>query len=507
MMKTTTPPLRLAFLLALLVAALHIATADTLGFHRDEFLYLALGRHLDFGFWSNPPFIGFISWISQHLLGDSIWATRFFPALCAGGLLWIMALMVREFGGGLFAQALSGLSMFGSIAWLRAFSMLQPVPFDIFFWAWLSYLLLKWLKTGEQRWWWYLGIVAGIGFLNKYTIALWALALLLALCVTPRRNVLVSRLPWLAVGIALLIAAPNLMWQWQHHFPIINHLKELSANQLQYVRPMDFMTGQLLMHGIFVLVWLPGLWALLQTKQAATYRVLGWQYLFTLGLLLLLKGKDYYALGAYPVLLSAGAVYWERVCLNKWSRTLLVAVLIGLSAPLLPTGLPILPAPQLVSYFKWLGIEDVVRWEGGKLHSLPQDYADMLGWQQLAALADSAVLRVGDPRICFIYGENYGQAGAVEHLLKHVRPPVVTSFADAYRLWTPDTLAPEIQQFIYINDELGEDVEGLFGDIQKVGMVTDTLAREYGTAVYLCRKPKRDFGAFWAERVKEVKGK
>jgi hypothetical protein len=73
-------------------------------------------------------------------------------------------------------------------------------------------------------------------------------------------------------------------------------------------------------------------------------------------------------------------------------------------------------------------------------------------------------------------------------------------------LWAPDTLAPNVNTFIYINDELGDDVKDLFQDIQPMGGITDTLAREFGTTVYLCRQPKRSFPEFWVARMREVKG-
>ena len=191
----------LAFVLAKIL--LHLLTADQLGFQRDEFLYLALGRHLDWGYWSNPPLIGMISWCSQTFLGDSLLATRLPPALAGGGLMVLTGLMVRDLGGGRFAQIVCGTGMFFSIAWLRIFSMLQPVPFDVLCWALLSFGLLKWLKTNDQRWWWWIGAAAGVCFLNKYTLVFWVAALLPVLLLTPRRNILLTKAPWMAAGLAL----------------------------------------------------------------------------------------------------------------------------------------------------------------------------------------------------------------------------------------------------------------------------------------------------------------
>jgi len=499
-MKTFLTPLRIAVVFALAKTLVHLYTAQNLGFHRDEFLYLALGRHLAWGFWSNPPFIGFVSWVSQTFVGDSLWATRLIPALLGGGLLWVTALMVREFGGGRFAQLLCGTAMLLSVAWLRSFSMLQPVCFDIFCWTLLSYLLLKWLKTKEMRWWWWIGVAAGIGLLNKYSIVFWALALPLALLCTPERKELLSRRPWLAAGMAFLIVLPNVIWQWAHHFPVLHHMRELAENQLVNIKVVNFLADQLLMNGAGVFVWMAGLFYLLRARAMQPYRLLGWFYVAILLLFIALSGKSYYTLGAYPALFAAGAVFWEKFLQKTGWRALLTTTIVALSIPLLPTGIPLWPAERLAPYFQWLskdaGGESAVRWESGNLEALPQDYADMLGWEELAGLARSAVQ--GEPAGTWIvYAENYGQAGAIEHFLP-LRRPGVLSFSDSWRLWVPDTLPAGVRTFIYVNNELGEDVQALFGDIQKIGEVQNPLARERGTAVYRCRAPRSDFPDFWS---------
>jgi hypothetical protein len=174
---------------------------------------------------------------------------------------------------------------------------------------------------------------------------------------------------------------------------------------------------------------------------------------------------------------------------------------------LLPTGIPLFTTDKLVSYFQWLskdvGVEGPLRWESGNLYALPQDYADMLGWGELAAAARKAVAEAGSEK-WVIYAENYGEAGAVEHLTP-LRHPGVISFNDSWRLWAPDTLPAGANTFIYINDKPGADVENLFADIRKIGEITNPLAREYGTGVYLCRQPRTDFPQFWVKRMAEVR--
>lgn len=494
---------------ALIKIILHLATAGTLGFHRDEFLYLALGRHLAWGFWSNPPFIGLVSWVSQNLLGDSLFATKCLPALCGGGLLVLTGFMVRDLGGGRFAQIVCGTAMLFSIAWLRTFSMLQPVSFDVFFWALLSFGLLKWLKTNDMRWWWFIGLAAGIGFLNKYSILFWAAALFIALLLLPQRRILATRAPWIAAGLTLLIMLPNVIWQWQHNFPVVHHMEELARNQLDNVQPLNFMVDQFLFHGAGTALWLAGLIFLLRAPAFRQYRLLGWFYVSILLIFLALSGKSYYTLGAYPVLFAAGAVWWERFLQKTWSRMVLCTVLVALALPLFPTGIPVWPAERLVPYFSNLTDKGIVavRWEDGELHPLPQDYADMLGWEEIARLVDRAAGQAGNTPF-IVYGDNYGQAGAAAQLSETAKKGrgAVVSFSDSWRLWAPDTLAPDVTALIYINDEeMGEDVQALFADIQLVGKVENPLARERGTGVWLCRSPRSDVAVFWAERVKQVK--
>lgn len=500
---------RIALLFALAKIGLHLAAADKLGFHRDEFLYLALGCHLDWGFWSNGPFIGALSWASQALFGGSLLAVRLLPAFAGGGLVLLAGLMARELGGGRFAQILCGAAMLLSVAWLRAFGMLMPVPFDVFFWALLSFFLLKWLKTNNPRWWWAVGAAAGLGFLNKYSLVFWAMGLFVALLLTPQRRALATRGPWLAAGLALGITLPNLWWQWRYDFPAVGHMRELAESQLVHVEPLNFLIDQLLMQGPGgAVVWLAGLFFLLRAEAMRPYRVLGWHGVAVVAIFLILNGKSYYTLGVYPVLIAAGAVWWERFLQKTGARAALVALVVGLALPLVPTGVPLWPAERLAGYFQWLDLDAAVRWEDGALHALPQDYADMLGWPELAALADTALARARDPRNCLIYAENYGQAGAIAHLGHAPRGTLRASFSDSWKLWAPKKLPENVNTLIYVNDELGEDVAALFVDIQKIGEIQNPLARERGTAVWLCRQPRRSLPEFWAERMQtvEIKG-
>lgn len=153
-----------------------------------------------------------------------------------------------------------------------------------------------------------------------------------------------------------------------------------------------------------------------------------------------------------------------------------------------------------------MGMKSLLRWEDGNTHPLPQDFADMLGWDELGDIVIRACDTIPDKERIMIYCENYGQAGAIDHYVEGHGLPEAASFSDSYLLWIPDSIAKQKDCFIYVNNELGDDVDSLFTHIIPVGSITNPLAREFGTTVYLCRNPRGDFRSFWEGRVKEVKG-
>ncbi|HMA19746.1 MAG TPA: phospholipid carrier-dependent glycosyltransferase, partial [Gemmatimonadaceae bacterium] len=98
--------------LAAFVVAIHIATNvfSPYGVHRDEFLYLAMGRHLHLFGMEFPPAIAILAKISM-LFGDSLVAIRIFPALTAGLLVVLAALTARNLGGRRLAQILAAVAV------------------------------------------------------------------------------------------------------------------------------------------------------------------------------------------------------------------------------------------------------------------------------------------------------------------------------------------------------------------------------------------------------------
>jgi 4-amino-4-deoxy-L-arabinose transferase-like glycosyltransferase len=484
----------------------HLYLNGQWSFHRDELLYLALGRNLDWGYASVPPSIGFFAWLSGVALGGDVNTVRFFSTVFGTATVVLTALMAVEMfpvrerpGAGKFAAALVGLAGLTAGAFLRPCMLFMPVVFDIFYWTLLCWLFLKYLNTGKSGWLLGFGAAAGFGLLNKYTIFIFLFALLPGVLFSARRRIFADKKLYFAAALALLIFSPNLMWQAGHRFPVFRHMGELAATQFAHVSLDSFFSDQLQFFLPAAPLWLYGLYRLFAQKEAADWRIFGWMYAVVLAVLLYFSAKSYYALGAYPVLIAAGAAGLERASVGnlKWLRIALPLFMLTLGAITMPAALPLLPPEAEAGFVKKLtkipGLQGILRWEDGNYYALPQDFADMLGWRELADLAGKTWQNIPDKSTAAIYADSYGQAGAIEQFGKPYGISKVWSFSDNYRYWLPDSLPAGFQTLIYVNDELGDDMPGFFKEIEKIGELNLPLSRQHGDQVYLCRYPTPAF--------------
>lgn len=497
-------------LAALLVAKLllHLYLNGQWSFHRDELLYLALGRNLDWGYASVPAGIGFWAWFGDSVLGGSVAAIRLISTLFGTATILFTGLMTKEFlpknnptnnNTGAFALLIVGLSGLVSGAFLRPSMLFMPVVFDIFYWTLLCWLFLKYINTENNAWLIGFGVVTGLGLLNKYTVLMYLFAMLPGILFSKNRRLFLDKNLYIAAGLALLIFSPNIIWQTKHHFPVFRHIGELAKTQFAHVSLSGFFSDQILFFLPALPVWLCGLYFLLFKKEAAAWRGFGWMYLTTMGVLLFFNAKSYYSLGAYPVLIAAGAAFLERVTTQQrtWFRYVLPVFMLTVGLSILPTILPLFPPQQEAQFInkitQFVDIKGVLRWEDGKYYALPQDFADMIGWEELANKTGEVWQSLSNKSTAAIYAENYGQAGAIEYFGKKQGVPKVLSFSDNYRYWLPDSLPTDFQTLIYVNDELGDDMHGFFQKIEKVWALDMPLSRQHGTQIYLCQYPTPAF--------------
>lgn len=471
--------------------------------HRDEFLHLDQAHHLAWGYLSVPPVT---SWISSiiYFLGNTVFWVRFFPALFGVLTLLIVWKATEELDGNLFALILGATAVLFS-ALLRLNILYQPNALDVLSWTAFYFFLIKYIKSGKTNWLFVAALVFAIGFLNKYNIAFLLIGLFPALLLSEYRSLFTKTKFYLAVLFGLLLISPNLLWQYYNNFPVFQHMKELSETHLVNVSRWNFLKEQLLYFLGSFFVLLAALYALLFYPQFKKYRFFFWALCFTLVVFIYLKAKSYYAIGLYPIYLAFGSVYLANMLASGWKkkyiRPALLMIPVLLFIPMYKIFFPN-KSPEYImnnaNAYKALGL---LRWEDGKDHALPQDFADMLGWKELAHQVDSIYSSLPNQEQTLILCDNYGQAGAINYYAKNKAIAAVSFNAD-YINWI--NLDQKINHLIRVKNYQGKDNEmektSPFFDRARVGgAVNNPFAREYGTTIFVFEGAKIDVN----ERIKK----
>ncbi|AFM04306.1 hypothetical protein Fleli_1916 [Bernardetia litoralis DSM 6794] len=477
-------------------------------FHKDELLYLALGRHLDFGFLEVPPVIALFASFIQNTFGESLWAVHLMAGLAGTALVILTGMIANQMGGKTFAILFAGFIVIFSPAFLRVHTLFQPVGWDILGWTWLIYFWVRHIKTQKGRYLVGMGIIAGIFLLNKYSIIFCIVAILIATLASKERQWLLNKKLWLSFGITFLIILPNFIWQAFHNYPIFHHIEKLNVTQLKNINPLDFIIDQFVMHLPITWVWLLGFTGLLKSKTLKPFKIIALFFVVVILMLLFLHNESYYTLGAFPVMLAAGSVAIERLTKNRtFLRVPAVVIPIMLILPLLPFSIPVLSPEKLTEYAatftKQTGEEVFNRWKDGKIHAIPQDFANMIGWKEIATLTAKAYyeIPIQERKNTVIFAQNYGQAGAIDFYGKEFNLPPCISFSNNYLLWSPEKITQK--RVIYINNDLNENIKQNFKKQTLIGQTTDKYAKEKGTQVWLLENPTKKFEEWYEQTRKE----
>lgn len=303
---------------AALKLLLHALAINHYGYFRDELYYIACSKHLAWGYVDHPPLSIALLALVRVTLGDSLWAIRLLPALAGAGTVFLVGLLVRELGGGRFAQALACLAAVIPPVWLAVDHFFSMNTFDTFFWTLAAFLLLRAIASGRPLTWISFGVVVGLGLLNKWSMAWFAGGAFLGLLLTPERRLLRTPWPWVAAVIAAAMFAPNMIWEQMHAWPTLEFMRNAAHEKMVHTGFLEFWKEQVLvMNPVNVLLWLPGLILLLRSPRA---RVVGIAYLASAGLLLASgSSRPNYLSVAYGPLLAAGAVAIARAGMMRAS--------------------------------------------------------------------------------------------------------------------------------------------------------------------------------------------
>jgi hypothetical protein len=481
------------------------------GLHRDEFLYLAEGRHLAWGYLELPPVLSLLSWVTD-VMGGSLFWVKFWPAL-GGALTYVLVgRIILLIGGGRWALVIGFLPfVFGYF--VHVHFILQPNFLEMFFCTLMMYGVIRYLRTKEDRGLYIMGIGFGLGMMSKYSVVFFMGAMLFGLLLTPERKIFRNKHFYYGMLVGLVLLLPNVIWQAVNGWPIVNHMKELQQQQLNQVSRLNFVLDQLSLNLPGLPMWIVGLVWVFAPGEGKTYRFAGWTVLAVLLFLTAARGKSYYAMEVYPVLFAFGAMVLERVTAARrgW-RFGLVGFIILTGCFINMISLPMLPPQKLVDFyqqypaFRRLGF---LRWEDQQDHPLPQDFADMLGWEELAAktakvyhLQDSAGVNH-----TVLDGGNYGEAGALDYYAPSYGLPPSMGHGANYLLWTPKDFYTH-DTYILTTDnraEIHDDFMKKFASAVVADSITTPFAREYGSYIILMKGPNTGARRQWADYYDELR--
>jgi len=469
------------------LVVLELAVAGRYGFHRDELYFLACARHLDWGYVDQPPLVPAMARLATAVLGPSVVGIRMLPALAGGAAVVFTALTARELGGGRRAQVLAALAAATSPEVLAAFHLLSTIAFDLFFWSAITLLVVRLLRTQDDRLWLAVGAVAGLGLMNKFNVAFLFVGLVAGLVLGGRGHMLRSRWLWVGAVLALVIWSPDLIWNARHDWAAFAMLRSLHQENSTLGASLVFIPAQLLVMGpVLVLLWFGGLRHLLRHHFA---RPLGLAYLVLLVLFAVTGAKPYYLAGMYFVLFAAGGAWAEgRLGARRPPRGIRgwVALITAGGVLAVPLTLPILPVSALAEG----------PWEG----SINKDLSATVGWESLVGQIAkvSAALPAAARTHLVIFTGDYGAAGAVDLYGDRYGLPHAISGHNSYWWWGPGgagngatTVAVDLPR---------PYLRTIFSEVIPAGGVANPDAvwsEERGDPIWICRGQKLTWAQAW----------
>jgi len=490
-----TSGMAIVWVIALAKLVFHIYFNNRYGYFRDEFNYIACGDHLGWGYVDQPPVIPFLIHISRAVLGDSLHAIRFIPALASSLLVVQTALIARELGGKRYALLLSAVTVLIAPQYLSNGSLLGTNCLEPNLWMGCAYFVILAIKRSDPRYWLWFGIVAGIGLEEKYSIALFGFGIVAGLLLTEQRQTFLNKWIWLGGLAAFLIFLPNLLWNFHYDWPFLQLMRGIRAEHRDVVLPAGqyFFQQTLLVNPLTAPIWITGLIALLISQRFKPYRVLGISYLVCYAVFFLLHGKNYYLAPIYPMLLAAGAVVIESALTRPrvgWLKPAIAIVLLASGAHLAPVVIPVFSPDRFLAYTKTLPFKLPVMEHSHARAALPQWYADQFGWTEI--VDETAVawnkLSPAERADCGIFAQDYGQAGAIDFLGPKYGLPKSLSGHQTWYLWGPHGYSGNCM--IVLADSR-ENLEALFNHVEYVGTSADNpYALEKNIDVFICRGSK-----------------
>lgn len=494
-LTSSSDPPAVAWRPVLLVAGalgvLLLAVSARYGHHRDELYFRVAARHLDWAYPDQPPLLPVLTRAITAAFGDSLVALRAPSAVFAACGVVVAALTAREMGGGRRAQLLTAASFAVCPFAVAAGHIFVTATLDLLLSTVTVWLVVRWVRTRDQRLLLAVGIVSALALNVKYLAAFLLFALVAGLVVSGPREFLRRPMLWAGALVAVLAVMPGLVWQARHGWPQLD-MADAIADEGDFGGRPGFVPFQLLLTGVLPSwLWIYGLWRTYRSDGLRTYRFLGHAYVLLNVVFLVTAGKPYYLSGLWAALWAAGAVEIERHGAPRgwgWVTSVPVYAITAITTVLLT--LPVYPV-------KWLA-------------DTPQpvinaDSAETVGWPRFAARVAAVhnALPPGERAAATIVVSNYGEAGALDKYGPGLGLPRAYSGHNGYWYFgrPPDRGGPTI---VVGPDDVAEGagLRRFWTDVRPVGRIDNGVGldnEEQGKPIWVCRGQRAPWTDLWPE--------
>ena len=475
--------------------------AGNYGIFRDEYYYIDCSKHLDWGYVDQPPLSLLILALSRTLFGNSILAIRLFAYMAASITVFISGLIARQLGGTRFAQVLTALSVIFSAVVLGIGSYFSMNAFDVLFASIIFYLLIRLIKNDNPKTWIILGLVFGISLENKLSPLFLAFGLLIGLLLTKQKKYFLSKQLYIGALIALIIFLPNIIWQIAHKFPTLEFIHNASVMKNVSLSFLNFFLASLTeLNPLYSLYLISAFYFLLFNKDGKKFALIAYIYISVFIVFVLNNGKPYYMGILYPAIIATGIVGADVLTAKysiNWLRYLMILILVASSVLITPFAIPVLNVESYISYSETLGLKPASG-ERSHLGILPQFYADRFGWKDMVEKVAVAYNKLSEEekKKVLIFGQNYGEASAVNYYRDEFNLPPAVSGHNSFWFWGyPKEFNGDVMIVIgsnlQDNSKFFEKVELASSHFNKYGMPYENVD------IFICHKLKIPPSDIW----------
>lgn len=463
------------------VTLLLLLTAGGYGYHRDELYFIQAGSHPAFGYVDQPPLTPLLARAMELLFPGSLLGLRLPSALIAGGIVLLTGLIAREFGATRGAQLLAAGSMAVASVLLIVGHWLSTATTDLFFWTLITWLVVRALRDGGPAWLG-VGLAGGVGLENKLLPAVLLAALLIGVLTVGPRDALRSRWPWLGGLVAVVLWAPNLVWEIVNGFPQLALAGAIAGGSSVSSQPWYlFVPFQLLLVSpVLVPMWVIGWSRLARDPLLRTWRGFAVAYVVLLVAFIATSGKPYYLAGFFPVLLAAGAtpvLAWAAAArIRRVALGAALALSLVVSATL---GLPLVPVGELAD---------------SPVPAVNPDAAETVGWPTFVATVARVRATLPDAAVA-VLASNYGEAGAIDHFAPGLGPAHCGQ--NSYWFWGAP---PDSATAVIVIGYPEARVRTLFGLVTPAGEIDNGVGlhnTEQGKPIWVARDPVAPWSQLW----------